>query len=71
MPATDRPVGYALLLLRPLSVLTSDVVLVAVVQHLLGLATAVVLYLLLRRWGVGRWLATLATRAGPASTPCS
>ena len=60
LPATDRPVGYTLLLLRPLSVLTSDVVLVAVVQHLLGLATAAVLYLLLRRWGVGRWLATLA-----------
>lgn len=61
VPATDRPVGYTLLLLRPLSALTSDVVLVAVVQHALGLATAVVLYLLLRRWGVGRWLGALAT----------
>jgi len=61
VPATDRPVGYTLLLLRPLSVLTSDVLLVAVVQHVLGLTTAVALYLLLRRWGVGRWVGAVAT----------
>lgn len=61
VPATDRPVGYTLLLLRPLSALTPDVVLVAAVQHALGMATAVVLYLLLRRWSVGRWVAALAT----------
>src|SRR5260370_6508911 len=34
---------------------------VAAVQHLLGLAMAVVLYLLLLRRGVPRWLAALAT----------
>jgi hypothetical protein len=57
----DRPVGYVILLLIPLSVITSNVVLVAIVQHLIGLSTAVVLYLLVRRWGVGPRLAMLAT----------
>jgi hypothetical protein len=39
---------------------TNKVLAVALVQHLMGLATAVVLYALLRRWHVGRWVATLA-----------
>ncbi len=60
-PAADRPVGYVLLLLLPASLLARDVLLVAVVQHLLGLVTAVVLYALLRRWCVGRWVGMLAT----------
>lgn len=60
-PAPERPVGYVLLLLLPASWVTSDVVLVSLVQHLLGLLTAVVLYAVLRRRGVGRWVATLAT----------
>jgi hypothetical protein len=57
----DRPVGYVILLLIPLSVITSNVLLLAIVQHLIGLATAVVLYLLVRRWGVGPRLAMFAT----------
>lgn len=60
-PDPDRPVGYGVLLLYPVSLVTDAVAAVATVQHLLGLATAVVLYVVLRRWGVGRWPATLAT----------
>ncbi len=62
VPSPDRPDGYSLVLLYPLSLLTSKVILAAaLVQHALGLSTAAVLYAMLRRWGVGRWLATLAT----------
>jgi glycosyltransferase involved in cell wall biosynthesis len=59
-PSQDRPIGYSLFLwgLRPLS---SSVLLIAIVQHLLGLATAVVGYTWLRRWGVSGLVATLAT----------
>ena len=59
-PSPDRPVGYGVLL-RALSGLTRGVEAVAVTQHLLGLLTAVVLYALLRRWGLPSWLATLGT----------
>jgi hypothetical protein len=52
------PVGYKGLLRAILLVGNFDVV--AGVQHLLGLAMAVVIYLLLRRRGVTRWLAALA-----------
>jgi hypothetical protein len=54
-----RPIGYDLILnlLLPLGGLRA----VAVVQHLLGLVLAVVIYLLLRRHGARRWLAALAT----------
>lgn len=60
-PTPERPVGYVLLVLLPASWVTSDVMLVSLVQHLLGLLTAVVLYAVLRRWGAGRWAATLAS----------
>jgi hypothetical protein len=59
-PSSYRPVGYGVLL-EALSWVTRDVWMVAVVQHLLGLAVAVLAYVLLRRWGVGRWVAALAT----------
>jgi hypothetical protein len=59
-PSSYRAVGYGVVL-HGLSWVTRDVWLVAVVQHLLGLATAVLAYALLRRWGVGRWVAALAT----------
>lgn len=52
------PVGYRVLL-DPLT-FVGNLDLVAVVQHLLGLAMAVALYVLLLRRGVPRWLAALA-----------
>jgi hypothetical protein len=56
-----RPAGYDVLVVYPLSLLSPQVVYIAVVQHLMGLASAVLLYMLLRRWGVTVRLATLAT----------
>jgi hypothetical protein len=58
-PSVIRPLGYPLFL-RALSV-TGRFGLVAVAQHLLGLAMAVMLYQLLLRLGVRPWLAALAT----------
>jgi hypothetical protein len=59
-PAPDRPVGYGGFL-RALSWLTRDVSAVAITQHVLGLLTAVVIYVLLRHRGVSGRVATLAT----------
>ena len=58
-PRTDRTVGYGFLLDGAAAV-SRDVWLVTAVQHLLGLLTAVLLYVLLRRWSVPGGLATLA-----------
>ncbi len=52
------PVGYKVPLRAILTV--GDLGTVVAVQHLLGLAMAVALYVLLTRRGVNRWLATLA-----------
>jgi len=54
-----RPIGYDLILnvLLPLGGLRG----VAVVQHLIGLGMAVLMYRLLSRHGARRWLAALAT----------
>jgi len=60
IPPTDRVVGYSLLVLTPVTRLTDDLRAVTTVQHLLGMGTGVILYVVLRRWGVGRWGATLA-----------
>ncbi|MBA2444494.1 MAG: glycosyltransferase [Nocardioidaceae bacterium] len=60
-PGTAHPVGYALFELTPLSWFTDALTPVVVAQHLLGLATGIVVYLLLARWGVWRWFAALAT----------
>ena len=59
-PGGIDPIGYELLLLGPL-LLVGNLWLVGVVQHLLGLGLAVALYALLRRFGVLRWIAALAT----------
>lgn len=57
-PGNDPP-GYQLMLQAFLKVGT--LAMVAALQHLAGLAMAVVLYLVLRRRGVPNWLAALAT----------
>ena len=49
--------GFVLWLLRPLH----SFVLVAAVQHAMGLAIGVLIYLLARRYGLPGWAATLAT----------
>jgi hypothetical protein len=54
------PLGYLLLVLRPV-LWFGNLAVVALVQHLLGIAIAVTLYALLLRLGVTRWLAALAT----------
>jgi hypothetical protein len=54
------PLGYTLLVLRPM-LLVTDLAVVALLQHVLGLAMAAGLYALLLRLGVNRWLAALAT----------
>lgn len=55
------PAGYGVLELAPLSWFTDALTPVVTVQHLLGLATGILIYLLLLRWGVWRWMAALAT----------
>jgi hypothetical protein len=54
-----RTSGYSLLLMP--AVLAHNLAVVAAVQHLLGLASAVLIYVLLVRFGARRWLAALAT----------
>jgi hypothetical protein len=54
------PLGYTLLMLHPMLKVT-DLAVVALLQHAVGLAMAAGLYVLLLRLGVNRWLAALAT----------
>src|SRR5712692_4772333 len=56
-PGMD-PLGYKAVLRAITAVANLDAVII--VQHLLGLAMAVFIYVLLRRRGAGRWLAALA-----------
>jgi hypothetical protein len=57
-PGNDPP-GYQILIKPVLAI--ADPSLIAAIQHVLGLAMAVVLYVVLLRRGVPRWLAALAT----------
>ena len=59
VPGTARTTAYSILLRGLLALQGLD--LVAVVQHVLGLAIAVVLYVFLVRWGCARGWAALAT----------
>ena len=54
------PLGYTLLVLHPMLKVT-DLAVVALLQHALGIVIAIGLYVLLLRLGVNRWLAALAT----------
>jgi hypothetical protein len=53
------PLGYTLLVLRPV-LMVANLAVVALLQHLAGLAMAAALYVLMLRRGVARWLAALA-----------
>jgi len=53
------PIGYALLVLRPV-LMVANLGFVALLQHVLGVAMAFALYMLMVRLGVTRWLAALA-----------
>jgi hypothetical protein len=54
------PLGYSLLVLRPVLIFGGNLAFVAVVQHGLGIAMAAALYALMVRRGAWRWLAALA-----------
>ncbi|GAB2664393.1 glycosyltransferase family 2 protein [Saccharopolyspora gloriosae] len=59
-PGGINPIGYEILLLGPL-LLVGNLAFVAAVQHLIGLALGVAIYVLLLRFGARRWIAALAT----------
>jgi hypothetical protein len=54
------PLGYSLLILRPITILGRSLAYAALVQHVLGMAMAGALYALMLRRGAYRWLAALA-----------
>jgi hypothetical protein len=54
------PLGYSLLILRPVLIFGKSLAYAALVQHVLGMAMAGALYALMLRRGVYRWLAALA-----------
>jgi hypothetical protein len=54
------PLGYSLVVLRPVLIFGGDLAFVALIQHGLGLAMAAALYALMIRRGAWRWLAALA-----------
>jgi hypothetical protein len=54
------PLGYSLLVLRPVLLSGGNLTHVALIQHGLGMAMAVALYALMVRRGAWRWLAALA-----------
>ncbi|GAA2813458.1 glycosyltransferase family 2 protein [Saccharopolyspora taberi] len=58
-PGRINPIGYELFLLGPLLVV-GDLSFVVAVQHVLGLALGVAIYVLLQRFRVHRWVAALA-----------
>ena len=60
VPPVSRPAGYGAVL-RVLSWVSRSLLVISTAQVLIGLATAVLAYLLLRRWGVSTRVATLAT----------
>ncbi|HEY6318504.1 MAG TPA: phospholipid carrier-dependent glycosyltransferase [Acidimicrobiia bacterium] len=60
-PTKSEPVGYPVMVLRPLLFLFGNLVSVAALQHVLGLAMGVAIYVLLRRRGARPWLAAVAT----------
>jgi hypothetical protein len=62
MPGSPHPGGYPLFL-RSLNVISSDLDVTIAVQHLLGIATGLLLYLTVRRVGAPRWVGVVAAAA--------
>ena len=60
-PSGARPIGYSIFLRPLLGFSGGDVRIVPLVQHGIGLALAVGIYVLLLRAGARRWVAALAT----------
>ncbi|WP_132878400.1 hypothetical protein [Tamaricihabitans halophyticus] len=60
-PTQLNPVGYQLFLLKPALFVTKSLQSVVIIQHLLGLALAVAIYVVLLRRGARAWVAALAT----------
>src|SRR5258707_9863383 len=58
------PLGYSLLILRPIMILGRSLAYAALVQHILGMAMAGALYALIVRRGGHPWLAALAVAPG-------
>ena len=54
------PLGYSLLMIRPVLIFGGDLAFVALIQHGLGMGMAGALYALMVRRGAWRWLAALA-----------
>src|SRR3954451_12593786 len=59
-PDPNRPGGYVLGFLEPLSWISDNAALCVAVQHVVGLLTGVLVYDLVRRWGSGRWWGMVA-----------
>jgi len=59
-PDAPRPLGYSILVLRPLLAL-HDLAVVPLVQHLCGLGMAALVYVVLLRHGLRPWFGALAT----------
>ena len=72
-----RPAGYALFL-RAVHLFSANLEFTIVVQHLIGLGTAIAVYAIARRIGAGRWVAlfpaavvALSGAPGSTSSTCS
>ncbi|HEX6445797.1 MAG TPA: glycosyltransferase family 2 protein [Streptosporangiales bacterium] len=59
-PTGRSPLGYTFLLLGPVLLTTGHLVFAAIANHVVGVLTGIGGYVLLRRFGVWRWVAALA-----------
>jgi 4-amino-4-deoxy-L-arabinose transferase-like glycosyltransferase len=59
-PTGRSPLGYTFLLLGPVLLTTGHLVFAAIANHVVGILTGIGGYVLLRRFGVWRWVAALA-----------
>lgn len=59
-PTGPSPLGYTVLLLAPVLLVTRHLIFATIANHVVGLLTGIGGYVLLRRFGVWRWVAALA-----------